>query len=245
MTEELKQAAQRLDDDVRSLSKWLNEEITAPIDRAALARVLHALTQRPAAQTEDDVFMPRRLAATQKLTQLGYNYDSMQGQWLPVPQQATTSGWVETSAPPQRLDWSDTQQATPEPVGEVVAWLYTEDGETKFGHPQGHRPTDARPLVFGDVRPAPVETEPVGEPHAVAVQAFDAMRASGASENYAVRRALDVAVAEWVKRDAFDLAAQMLTWGRDEGLTPEQVNEVDAHAKLMFAMLAAQAKGGQ
>ena len=27
----------------------------------------------------------------------------------------TTSGWVETSAPPQRLDWSDTQQATPEP----------------------------------------------------------------------------------------------------------------------------------
>lgn len=44
-------------------------------------------------------------------------------------------------------------------------------------------------------------------------------------------------------RDAFDLAAQMLTWGRDEGLTPEQVNEVDAHAKLMFAMLAAQAKG--
>ena len=28
----------------------------------------------------------------------------------------TTSGWVETSAPPQRLDWSDTQQATPEPV---------------------------------------------------------------------------------------------------------------------------------
>lgn len=32
----------------------------------------------------------------------------------------TTSGWVETSAPPQRLDWSDTQQATPEPVGEQI-----------------------------------------------------------------------------------------------------------------------------
>lgn len=35
----------------------------------------------------------------------------------------TTSGWVETSAPPQRLDWSDTQQATPEPVpAEQAKW---------------------------------------------------------------------------------------------------------------------------
>lgn len=52
MPEELKQSAQRLDDDVRNLSKWLNEEITAPIDSTALARVLQALTQRPAAQEE-------------------------------------------------------------------------------------------------------------------------------------------------------------------------------------------------
>lgn len=51
--------------------------------------------------------------------------------------------------------------ATPEPVGGVVAWWYLEDGEVKFGHPNGHRPTDARPLVFGDTRPAPGVPEDV------------------------------------------------------------------------------------
>ena len=58
-----------------------------------------SLPTQPAAQDEreaDEVFLPRRLAATQKLTQLGYRYDSAHGKWLPAP-----------------------QQATPEPVGEV------------------------------------------------------------------------------------------------------------------------------
>lgn len=51
-----------------------------------------SLPTQPAAQDEreaDDVFLPRRLAATQKLTQLGYRYDSAHGKWLPAPQQAT------------------------------------------------------------------------------------------------------------------------------------------------------------
>ena len=58
-----------------------------------------SLPAQPAAQDEreaDEVFLPRRLAATQKLTQLGYRYDSAHGKWLPAP-----------------------QQATPEPVGDV------------------------------------------------------------------------------------------------------------------------------
>lgn len=38
---------------------------------------------------------------------------------------------------------------------EPVAWLYIEDGEVMFGHPNGYRPPDARPLVFGDTHPAP------------------------------------------------------------------------------------------
>ena len=193
-----------------------------------------SLPAQPAAQDEreaDEVFLPRRLAATQKLTQLGYRYDSAHGKWLPAPQQATPepddaqrrfeAGCVvleylrDIGAPYRAVhhmlialhgDPEAKSKATPEPVGEAVAWWYIEDGEEKFGHPNGYRPDDARPLVFGDTRPAP-----------------------GVPEGW---------------RDAFDLAAQMLTWGRDEGLTPEQVNEVDAHAKLMFAMLAAQAKGG-
>ena len=40
-------------------------------------------------------------------------------------------------------------------TGEPVAWLYVEDGEVMFGHPNGYRPADARPLVFGDTHPAP------------------------------------------------------------------------------------------
>lgn len=36
--------------DIRNLSKWLNEEQTAPIDRQALARVL-AMAEQPAQPT--------------------------------------------------------------------------------------------------------------------------------------------------------------------------------------------------
>lgn len=34
-----------IEDDVRTLSTWLNEELTSPIDRPALARILHYLQQ--------------------------------------------------------------------------------------------------------------------------------------------------------------------------------------------------------
>ncbi len=36
------------------------------------------------------------------------------------------------------------------------------------------------------------------------------------------------------------LAAQMLTWGRDEGLTESQVAEIDAHAQRIFDQLGGQ-----
>jgi len=42
-----------LSDDLRTLGKWLNEEITAPIDRPALARVLHALQATQADHVPD------------------------------------------------------------------------------------------------------------------------------------------------------------------------------------------------
>lgn len=69
----------------------------------------------------------------------------------------TTSGWVETSAPPQRLDWSDTQQATPErhltvttnQQGEAVTVSWQDDE---------HRILD----VVWERKPA--TPEPVGEP---------------------------------------------------------------------------------
>lgn len=34
-----------IEEDVRTLSKWLNEELTSPIDRPALARILYYLQQ--------------------------------------------------------------------------------------------------------------------------------------------------------------------------------------------------------
>jgi predicted nucleic acid-binding Zn-ribbon protein len=42
---------------------------------------------------------------------------------------------------------------------------------------------------------------------------------------------------EW--REAVYLAAQMLTWGRDEGITNQQDAQVLAHQKMLFSMLAA------
>lgn len=77
----------------------------------------------------------------------------------------TTSGWVETSAPPRRLDWSDTQQATPEPVKHKcrhcgVTTIEDEDGVTMQG-----LPAPEHPIIFdpsADV-PIPATPEPVGE----------------------------------------------------------------------------------
>lgn len=92
----------------------------------------------------------------------------------PTPQQATpdladgpaptASGWVETSAPPQRLDWSDTQQATPEPVEYKcrhcgVTTIEDEEGVTMHGLPAPERPIMFDPSA--DV-PIPATPEPVG-----------------------------------------------------------------------------------
>ncbi len=87
MTKELNHWDQRI--------KTLMEQVGHPDSMSlyqAFKQLQNELTQRPAAQTEreaDEVFLPRRLAATQKLTQLGYRYDSAHGKWLPAPQQAT------------------------------------------------------------------------------------------------------------------------------------------------------------
>lgn len=93
-----------------SLQDWACERAPAWAQGIGLLDAAHVMADQPtegvnheptqpAAQDEreaDEVFLPRRLAATQKLTQLGYRYDSAHGKWLPAP-----------------------QQATPEPVGEV------------------------------------------------------------------------------------------------------------------------------
>jgi len=41
-------------EDVRELSKWLNEEVAAPINRQTLARVLHRVAQQPSAERGGD-----------------------------------------------------------------------------------------------------------------------------------------------------------------------------------------------
>lgn len=45
-------------EDIRTLSKWLNEESTAPIDRQALARVLAIAQQEPADEREERPNLP-------------------------------------------------------------------------------------------------------------------------------------------------------------------------------------------
>ena len=39
----------------------------------------------------------------------------------------------------------------PSATGAPVAWMYTEDGERMFGHPDGYRPKDAVPLYAAPV----------------------------------------------------------------------------------------------
>ena len=81
----------------RMAAEWANRDDLIPdMDSPHYAKErsdrLASLPTQPAAQDEreaDEVFLPRRLAATQKLTQLGYRYDSAHGKWLPAPQQAT------------------------------------------------------------------------------------------------------------------------------------------------------------
>lgn len=88
-----------------------------------------SLPTQPAAQDEreaDEVFLPRRLAATQKLTQLGYRYDSAHGKWLPAP-----------------------QQATPEPVGEPFGYFRA----LPFGWEQCGEHDDGAVALYD--RPAP------------------------------------------------------------------------------------------
>lgn len=141
MTEELKQAAQRLDDFLSQFDENEQERILRyALDHVVPKMKSRALAQRPAAQayapdkfcfteadgscsSKDPRCMHQPAAqATPKADPLnpgwcvGCNPDNCSGCGIGLNEaQATptTSGWVETSAPPQRLDWSDTQQATP------------------------------------------------------------------------------------------------------------------------------------
>lgn len=135
MTEELKQAAQAALEQLEFLNACYPHK-TATDASDALRR---ALTQRPAAQE-----VARFEAGCNVL-----EYLKQEG----APYRITSQMLIALHGDPEGRPAP--QQATPEPVGEVMAWLYAEDGETKFGHPRGYRPDDARPLVFGDTRPAP------------------------------------------------------------------------------------------
>lgn len=139
------------------------------------------------------------------------------------------------------------QQATSEPVGEVLQFPPMPEGwPARFRCDSCDGNGEIGELVsMGHFQPPERQTCPDcgGRGWASEEHAFNADHMREFAEAHARNTRPAPGVPEgW--RDAFDLAAQMLTWGRDEGLTPEQVNEVDAHAKLMFAMLAAQAKGG-
>ena len=256
MSEELKQAISALQCAKRGHCDH------AMADEAIAA--LEALTQRPAAQTEREAF-ESRVTLNSIIKQ--YRIKAEDAHWLRASlptqpaAQATPDQFADASkmvAPvalrsvhltrdtagmcvvringrvairdngdlidhTATLEWfADTQQATPEPVGEVPIWNSIQIASW-IGSQLMHEPAMfERAAVCKFVRS--LGRHPTLLKHSPK----DHVPAPGVPEGW---------------RDAFDLAAQMLTWGRDEGLTPEQVNEVDAHAKLMFAMLAAQAKG--
>jgi hypothetical protein len=44
---------------------------------------------------------------------------------------------------------AEAMDAAPSATGEPVAWMYEENGERMFGHPDGYRPTNAVPLYAG------------------------------------------------------------------------------------------------
>jgi hypothetical protein len=49
------------------------------------------------------------------------------------------------------LDFIRKLDAAPSATGAPVAWMYEEDGERMFGHPDGYRPKDAVPLYAAPV----------------------------------------------------------------------------------------------
>lgn len=156
MTTELTNAAQAALNACERIVDQEDSPVQFGIDFRSLGSSLRRAltTSRPAQAGADEVFLPRRLAATHKLTQLGYRYDHMQGQWLPTQPaaQATPAQDVGASADywgdlaQQKADADArrgvsmpvsyytssivgallaTQQAAPEPVGEVYGWAVT------------------------------------------------------------------------------------------------------------------------
>lgn len=229
MSEELKQAISALQCAKRGHCDH------AMADEAIAA--LEALTQRPAAQTEREAFehtMSKRYG------------------WVPKDFKRDDFGYFDGHANTAWAAWRARasqpapQQATPEPVGEALQFPPMPEGwPARFRCDSCDGNGELGELVsMGDFQPPERQTCPDcgGRGWASEEPAFNADHMREFAEAHALLTRPAPGVPEgW--RDAFDLAAQMLTWGRDEGLTPEQVNEVDAHAKLMFAMLAAQAKG--
>lgn len=83
--------------------------------------------------------------------------DALQARAQVHPAQATPVCEAQNAESDQQapLSLTGTTQPAEAKTDEPVAWLYIEDGEVMFGHPNGYRPPDARPLVFGDTHPAP------------------------------------------------------------------------------------------
>lgn len=226
MSEELKQAISALQCAKRGHCDH------AMADEAIAA--LEALTQRPAAQTEREAFE----------AWFDDYYDKACAEFGGIdctdPKGIAEDAWQAHASLPAP------QQATPEPVGEALQFPPMPEGwPARFRCDSCDGNGELGELVsMGDFQPPERQTCPDcgGRGWASEEPAFNADHMREFAEAHALLTRPAPGVPEgW--RDAFDLAAQMLTWGRDEGLTPEQVNEVDAHAKLMFAMLAAQAKG--
>ena len=227
MSEELKQAISALQCAKRGhCDHAMADEAIAALERA--------LTQRPAAQaTPEPDDAQRRFEAG--CVVLEYLRD------IGAPYRAVHHMLIALHGDPEAKS-----KATPEPVGEALQFPPMPEGwPARFRCDSCDGNGELGELVsMGDFQPPERQTCPDcgGRGWASEEPAFNADHMREFAEAHALLTRPAPGVPEgW--RDAFDLAAQMLTWGRDEGLTPEQVNEVDAHAKLMFAMLAAQAKG--
>ena len=203
-----------------------------------------SLPAQPAAQDEreaDEVFLPRRLAATQKLTQLGYRYDSAHGKWLPAPQQATPE-------PVQPFLVRDVAALLGASVPDVCKAL------VHLGHGQRSTNMEIKPeealAVAEHIRAKAATPEPVGEPFGYFRALPFGWEQCGEHDDGAVALYDRPApgVPEDVQRDAerldwltFNISGKAL---RDIGVMWGE--HANARAAIDAAMLAAaQAKGGQ
>lgn len=119
---------QRLREDVRELSKWLNEESTGQINRPSLARVLAALSTPPAPQPapvdEREVWLPIESAPKDGTRLILW--------WGGKP---VFAGWLDNSQCKHPWAGWQTPSLTPRPQGEPTHYMLLPPAPQTKGQP--------------------------------------------------------------------------------------------------------------